>query len=144
MDLNPVSRAGTPGFTIYGTAANIKKARQDHDLESAESNTDIQHVSPSSIVAPTGGSSVTVSPNIPAAMVGEPIPDQYVMPQRDVMTPERLRIASNWANGVYDAETYFQQMDLADIDLQWSYGFNDANFNSGQAWIVDGIPPPFL
>lgn len=144
MNSRPASRAGTPGLVIYGTAARIQKAREDHDLESADSTADRQHISPASAVALAGGSSAGVSPNVPMTTASGPMPGQQVMPKQDGRTPEGLRIASNWANGVYDAESSLNQMDWADIDLRWCYGYNDVNLNTGQDWAMDDMPPPFL
>lgn len=120
------SRAGTPNLRVYGTAGTMKKAREDHDIESATSPTEV-------LTQPTPSSEVQ-SVALVSSGTGNPVqgdPDQAAaaaMQGNGSLTITNPESSQTWPQGPYDWETSMMDVGLADFDMLWSYGQDSSSF----------------
>lgn len=101
----------------------MRKAREDHDIESATSPTE-GHTQPTpssevqehNITSTVTGSDLREDQNQAASTV---IVDSRIPADPDLGDPQTLQ---NWSDGVYDWNPNLMDIGFADIDTLWNYG----------------------
>lgn len=134
----PASRAGSPGLDTYGTLGSIRKAREEHEMESVNGTDAHDGVSPVSFPGPESSVQGQVCIN------GEPLHglDEVLLQHRYSLSPDALRIASCWADGTYDLEMAQNQFVWNTADFGWDFGFDDSILGNFEAGSGLGLAPP--
>ncbi|KAJ5819100.1 hypothetical protein N7474_004691 [Penicillium riverlandense] len=122
--METVSRSASPGLDTYGTLGSIQKARTDHDIESACASSSIIFSQPTK-QPPSGKDTKTVPPPPYTVPSSENIPNVYLQESDDSLSPDALRIVSNWADGTYDLEASQAQFDWGNLDFGSGFGLDD-------------------
>jgi hypothetical protein len=142
----PSSRPSSPSLNIYGTSGAIEKNRADDDLEAAQIPVStimhpVQASTSSMAQAPTSLSSSRMwLLNLPETN-DSTLGDIYLQSEQ-LLSPETLRIASNWDDGTYDVESAQAQFDQwADVDLSWGQNFEGMDARFENIWGSSGVPP---
>ncbi|KIW28138.1 uncharacterized protein PV07_07820 [Cladophialophora immunda] len=120
---HPPSRQGSPTLNLYGTFGEVAKSRAADDLEASKMPTSSVSklqitnsvTKENNISAPVALNADGNSSNIPHM----PLPTDYGDTEQGI-SPDTLRLAADWGNGLYDIDWAMAQFDQwANIDFSW-------------------------
>lgn len=122
--METVTRSESPGLDTYGTLGSLQKARTEHDIETACASSSIPF-SKVTKQTPSGKDTKIVSPPAYTVPSSGNIPNVYLQESDNSLSPDALRIVSNWADGTYDLEASQTQFDWGNLDFGWGLGLDD-------------------